>query len=112
MMKELIERAIDMDVLMVLHRTRYILSSIRNVSQQDFGAPLDAGDLQLLYIAGKPGALTEMEQAYAKKLIANCKQDFTIHTLRLVMLYGAKKAGWLMGATDTFAQTLWAGLAA
>ena len=112
MMKELIERAIDMDVLMVLRRTRYTLSSIRNVSQQDFGTPLDAGDLQLLYIAGKPGALTEMEQAYAKKLIANCKQDFTIHTLRLVMLYGAKKAGWLMGATDTFAQMIWAGLAA
>lgn len=112
MMKELIERAIDMDALMVLHRTRYILSSIRNVSQQDFGTPLDAGDLQLLYIAGKPGALTEMEQAYAKKLIANCKQDFTIHTLRFVMLYGAKKAGWLMGATDTFAQMIWAGLAA
>ena len=111
-MKELIERAIDMDALMVLHRTRYILSSIRNVSQQDFGTPLDAGDLQLLYIAGKPGALTEMEQAYAKKLIANCKQDFTIHTLRFVMLYGAKKAGWLMGATDTFAQMIWAGLAA
>ena len=112
MMKELIERAIDMDVLMVLHRTRYTLSSIRNVSQQDLGTPLDAGDLQLLYIAGKPGALTEMEQAYAKKLIANCKQDFTTHTLRLVMLYGAKKAGWLMGATDTFAQMIWAGLAA
>ena len=112
MMKELIERAIDMDALMVLHRTRYTLSSIHNVSQQDFGTPLDADDVQLLYIAGKPGALTEMEQAYAKKLIANCKQDFTIHTLRLVMLYGAEKAGWLMGATDTFAQRIWTGLAA
>ena len=111
MMKELIERAIDMDVLMVLHRTRYTLSSIRNVSQQDFGAPLDAGDVQLLYIAGKPGALTGMEQAYVKKLISNCKQDFVIRTLKLVMLDGAEKAGWLMGATDTFAQTIWTGLA-
>ena len=54
MMKELIERAIDMDVLMVLRRTRYTLSSIRNVSQQDFGTPLNADDVQLLYITGKP----------------------------------------------------------
>ena len=112
MMKELIERAIDMDVLMVLRRTRYTLSSIRNVSQQDFGTPLNADDVQLLYIAGKPGSLTEMEQAYAKKLIANCKQDFAVRTLKFVMLYGAEKAGWLMGATDTFAQTIWTGLAA
>ena len=106
MMKELIEKAIDMDALMVLHRTRYTLSSIRNVSQQDFGTPLDAGDVQLLYIAGKPGALTEMEQAYVRKLIANCKQDFTLRTLKLVMQYGAKKAGWLMGATDQFVQAI------
>ena len=112
MMKELIERAIDMDVLMVLRRTRYTLSSIRNVSQQDFGTPLNADDVQLLYITGKPGALTEMEQAYVKKLIYNCKQDFTIRTLKLVMLYGAEKTGWLMGATDAFSQTIWAGLAA
>ena len=112
MMKELIERAIDMDALMVLHRTLYTLSSIHNVSQQDFGTPLNADDVQLLYIAGKPGALTETEQAYAKKLIYNCKQAFAIHTLKLVMLYGVEKAGWLMGATDTFAQTIWAGLAA
>ena len=112
MMKELIERAIDMDVLMVLHRTRYTLSSIRNVSQQDFGTPLNADDVQLLYIAGTPGSLPAIEQAYAKKLIANCKQDFAVRTLKFVMLYGAEKAGWLMGATDTFAQTIWAGLAA
>ena len=68
--------------------------------------------MQLLYIAGKPGALTEMEQAYVKKLISSCKQDFAIRTLKFVMLYGAEKAGWLMGATDAFAQTIWAGLAA
>ena len=112
MMKKLIEKAIDMDALMVLHRTRYTLSSIRNVSQQDFGTPLNADDVQLLYIAGKPGSLTEMEQAYVKKLIANCTQDFAVRTLKFVMLYGAEKAGWLMGATDTFAQTIWASLAA
>ena len=112
MMKEVIEKAIDADALMVLHRTRYTLASIHNVSQQDFGAPLNADDVQLLYIAGKPGALTEMEQAYVRKLIDNCKQDFTVRTLKLVMRYGAEKAGWLMGATNQFAQAIWTGFAA
>lgn len=108
MMRELIEYAISMDGMITAERTSYILQNVSTVSEDEFGVPLEKGDVLHLYITGTLDTLTEMEACCARLLIEKYKRKFNADLLRLVMKHGAEEAGRMYGSSGDFAREIMA----
>lgn len=108
MMRVLIEYAISMDGMITAARTGYILQNVSAVSEDEFGVPLQKGDVLYLYITGNLNTLTEMEACCARLLIEKYKRKFNADLLRLVMKLGAEEAGRMYGSSGDFAREIMA----
>ena len=106
MMRELIEYAINMDVMITAERTLYIMDMVEAESKHELGAPLDREAIKFLYIANNPGELTEMEACCARLFIEKYKRKFNADLLQLVLKYGAEEAGRMHDSSGDFARVI------